>query len=343
MNKNIFIPGRLCIMGEHSDWAAGHRRQNSDINKGYAIIVPTNEGNYAHVKKTNQKCLTYIKNNHKINLPYNLKKLKKIAEEGKFFSYIAGVLYQILSSYNNISGLEINNYKSSIPLKKGLSSSASVCVLITRAYNKAFGLNWTIKREMEIAYLGETTTPSRCGKLDQACAFSCPVLIEFDGDSIELNPINITTPIYMIIVDLHSNKDTKKILSKLNIGFPFPSNMLEKKKHMYFNKINKDNVFTAKKYIETGDIKNLGKILNKSQKDFDRYLAPSCPEELTAPKLHKIIQSPLIKEKILGAKGVGSQGDGTAQILVNSIKHQEEVISILEANYDVSCIKLTVD
>ena len=27
----VFIPGRLCVMGEHSDWAAQYRYENSAI------------------------------------------------------------------------------------------------------------------------------------------------------------------------------------------------------------------------------------------------------------------------------------------------------------------------
>ena len=45
----IFVPGRICLFGEHSDWAGGYRRINSDIEKGHALIVGTNQGIYAEV------------------------------------------------------------------------------------------------------------------------------------------------------------------------------------------------------------------------------------------------------------------------------------------------------
>ncbi len=45
----LFVPGRICLFGEHSDWAGGHRRQNSSIEKGYTIITGTNQGVYARV------------------------------------------------------------------------------------------------------------------------------------------------------------------------------------------------------------------------------------------------------------------------------------------------------
>jgi galactokinase len=45
----IFVPGRICLFGEHSDWAGGHRRINADIEKGYTLISGTNQGIYAEV------------------------------------------------------------------------------------------------------------------------------------------------------------------------------------------------------------------------------------------------------------------------------------------------------
>ena len=43
----LFVPGRLCLVGEHSDWAGKYRSQNNNIEKGYAIVTGINEGIYA--------------------------------------------------------------------------------------------------------------------------------------------------------------------------------------------------------------------------------------------------------------------------------------------------------
>ena len=45
----IFVPGRICLFGEHSDWAGGYRRTHADIEKGYTLIAGTNQGIYAEV------------------------------------------------------------------------------------------------------------------------------------------------------------------------------------------------------------------------------------------------------------------------------------------------------
>ncbi len=43
----IFVPGRICLFGEHSDWAGGYRRINADIENGYTLICGTDQGIYA--------------------------------------------------------------------------------------------------------------------------------------------------------------------------------------------------------------------------------------------------------------------------------------------------------
>ena len=113
-------------------------------------------------------------------------RLLEIAEEGGFFSYAAGVASQILTHYR-VRGLEIDNYRTDLPVQKGLSSSAAICVLVARAFNRLYDLKLTVRGEMEYAYLGEITTPSRCGRLDQGCAYgSRPILMTFDGDRLDV-------------------------------------------------------------------------------------------------------------------------------------------------------------
>ena len=45
----IFVPGRICLFDEHSDWGGGYRRTHADIEKGYTLIAGTNQAIYAEV------------------------------------------------------------------------------------------------------------------------------------------------------------------------------------------------------------------------------------------------------------------------------------------------------
>ena len=92
----------------------------------------------------------------------------------------------------NWGGAKIHITDMTLPLKSGLSSSAAICVLVCRAFNELYDLNLSTMGEMNIAYVGELRTASRCGRLDQACAFGVrPVLMKFDGEEIDVNRLNV--------------------------------------------------------------------------------------------------------------------------------------------------------
>ena len=60
--------------------------------------------------------------------------------------------------------------------------------------------------------------------------------------------LEVGKEMYFLIVDLKKGKDTRKILSDLNRGFPWPSNVIEKGKHEYF-RVNKRIVIDAKENL----------------------------------------------------------------------------------------------
>ena len=39
----LFVPGRLCLFGEHTDWAGHYRTMNADIEPGAAIVTVLNK------------------------------------------------------------------------------------------------------------------------------------------------------------------------------------------------------------------------------------------------------------------------------------------------------------
>jgi len=122
------------------------------------------------------------------------------AQKGGFFSYIAGVAYQIATHYR-VRGLVIDNDRTDLPVKKGLSSSAAICVLTARAFNKIYDLKMTIRGEMEYAYLGEIVTPWRCGRMDQGCAFGDrPILMTHDRDLLGIRELRVGADLYLLRV-----------------------------------------------------------------------------------------------------------------------------------------------
>jgi UTP-glucose-1-phosphate uridylyltransferase/mevalonate kinase len=343
----IFVPGRVCLFGEHSDWAGGHRRINSEIEKGYTLLTGTDQGIYADIEPHPTSLILSSTTPHgerrgPHEIPMEPKALLEEAQKGNFWSYIAGVAYQVLTQYH-VRGLVIDNYKTDLPMKKGLSSSAAICVLTARAFNRVYDLKMTTRGEMELAYRGEVTTPSRCGRMDQGCAFgNRPVLMTYDGDHLDVAELRVRNALYLVLVDLGARKDTMEILARLNRAYPFAENELERGVQELLGAINKRIVHQAAEVLEGCDARSLGGLMTEAQEFFDRYAAPACPEELTAPLLHRVLGYEPLRPHIWGGKGVGSQGDGSAQFVVRSAEDQQAVADILRRDLGMSCLPLTL-
>ena len=199
---NLFVPGRLCLIGEHSDWAGLYRTINASIVAGQAIVTGIEQGIYATVEKNDkfivESSLEIFKNDS-FECEMDTEKLRKTAAEGGFFSYVAGVASYV-NEYYKVKGLKIRITKMDLPIKSGLSSSAAICVLVARAFNILYHLHCNTMGEMFIAYYGEQRTPSRCGRLDQACAYGVnPVSMVFDGNEISVRPLKIKNPLYFVL------------------------------------------------------------------------------------------------------------------------------------------------
>ena len=343
----LFVPGRICLFGEHSDWAGGYRRINAEVEKGYTLITGTDQGIYAEVEPhPSALVLSSTTPDGERHGPYEIPMepgtLLAEAQRGGFWSYIAGVAYQILTHYH-VRGLVIDNYQTDMPMKKGLSSSAAICVLTARAFNRVYDLKMTIRGEMELAYQGEITTPSRCGRMDQGCAFgNRPILMAFDGDHLDVTELRVPNDMYFVIVDLQAEKDTMEILARLNRCYPFAETEVERGVQELLGPINKRMVHQAVEALQAGNVERLGALMGEGQAFFDRYGTPACPEELTAPVLHRVLDYGPLKPHIWGGKGVGSQGDGTAQFIARSEADRQAVIEIIERDLGMPCLGLTL-
>ncbi|MEI7899269.1 MAG: sugar phosphate nucleotidyltransferase [bacterium] len=342
----LFVPGRICLFGEHSDWAGGHRRTNSSIVPGVVIISGTNQGMYARCRKQPGELVVRstlpdgtVTDTYRV--PMKLALLQREAAAGGFFSYAAGVAAYMLDFYG-VDGLEIDNYKTTLPVKKGLSSSAAFCVLVARAFNQAYQLGLTTRAEIEAAYQGEIATPSRCGRMDQGCAYGqIPVMMTFDGDRIQVVPLRPGGDFHLLIADLCGKKDTVRILSDLNTAFPFAKNPRDAEAHRCLGAENQRILGQARAAVEKGDAARLGALMTEAQASFDQHLMPMC-EELNSPRLHAVLADPQVAAWVYGGKGVGSQGDGCVQFICTSAASRRELEDYLKRQYGMPSFELDI-
>ena len=340
----LFVPGRLCLFGEHSDWAGMYRTVNAGIDYGEAIVTGVEQGIYATAEKADSfivESTLDLYHGERIDCPMDTAKLKAIAQEGGFFSYVAGTASYINDNYS-VGGVKITVTGMDLPIKSGLSSSAAICVLVARAFNQLYHLKMNTKGEMQAAFRGEHRTPSRCGRLDQACAYGVkPVKMIFDGDEIDSEELRVGAVFHWVIANLMASKDTIKILADLNKCYPFAQNEKERLVQEALGRDNREICAEAIKALADGDAIKLGKLMSEWQKIFDQKVMPAS-DELIGPVLHSVLHDPRISELTLGAKGVGSQGDGAVQFLVESDAKAQELQHYLETERGMPSCTLTL-
>ncbi|MBI5880062.1 MAG: GHMP kinase [Chloroflexi bacterium] len=342
---NLFVPGRLCLFGEHSDWAGGYRRSDPELMPGYCLAVGTTQGINARAARGDGQLRV---DSHRVNeragslsVAMVPAALEDAARAGGFYAYCAGVAAHVSEHYR-VGGITIQTTDMNLPLKKGLSSSAAICVLTARAFNEAYELHLSIREEMEAAYLGEIRTGSQCGRLDQVCAYGqIPVFLTFDADEMDVHTLKPRQPIHMLIVDLKRDKDTRRILHELNGAFTSDSSIGRDLRDA-LGAQNRRVLDEARHAINAGDAETVGALMSEAQAIFDRQMAPACPSELTAPRLHEVLAHPRVRELAWGGKGVGSQGDGSAQMVARSAEAQALLLAELPYLLGVDCFELTI-
>jgi len=274
--------------------------------------------------------------------PWTAQALSDAAKDsGEFFRFCAGVAHEFIEQRNITSGLHLKITKMDLPLRKGVSSSAAVCVLIAKAFSTVYQLGLSHRELMEIAYRGERLTGSPCGRMDQACVYGqTPVLLTFDStDKIQISQIFPKQNLYMFFVDLGGRKDTEQILKDLRLAYLINSQLQQA-----LGSDNKKIIDQAHKLLESGNIEGLGYLMTKAQNLFDSAVAPNSPDQLDSPLLHCLLAFDKIQPYIWGGKGVGSQGDGTAQFVARSKEACELAMATINQSFPMMrCFPLTID
>jgi galactokinase len=144
-------------------------------------------------------------------------------------------------------------------------------------------------------------------------------------------------PLYMLIVDLLHQKDTRRILADLHARFADLDSLREA-----LGPRNLEIITAARQALEAGNARDVGALMTQAQEIFDRGVMPACPSELAAPRLHAVLQHAAARELTWGGKGVGSQGDGAAQFVCRGPEERHALARRLTDECAVHCLPLTI-
>jgi galactokinase len=336
VSHRLVVPGRLCLLGEHADWAGAYGRS-----PGYCLVAGTDQRLVGEVARADG-VVELTSGADSVRLPADGRALDAAARAGGFFSYAAGVAAEVMERHG-VGGLRVHVVDADLPVCKGLSSSAAICVLVARAYNTVYALGLSVEEEMDLAYRGERRAGSECGRMDQVCALGRgPFLLTFDGARFEIEPVMPGAACWLLIVDLRRGKDTRRILADLNACFPDAPGTVARAVREALGPRNAALVGAARRAVEAGDARRLGELMTRAQAVFDAEVAPACPSELAAPRLHAVLAHPAGRELAWGGKGVGSQGDGCAQLVARGPAERDALAARLTRELDVVCLPLTI-
>ena len=109
-----------------------------------------------------------------------------------------------------------------------------------------------------------------------------------------------------------------------------------------FLELNQKLSWTAISAIETGNVTALASAITDAQGVFDNCAIENCPSELRSPKLHSVMSDSRLKRHVLAVKGVGSQGDGSVQMLCRSEAEQRLALAVLRDELGLDGFMLTV-
>ena len=341
----LFVPGRLCLFGEHSDWAAEY-----GVHQGYCLVIGTDQGLSASAAATEEfSIMTQLPDStgrssgraRQMNCRWDADTLLSAAkDDNEFFRYCAGVAYELMSRPGVAGGIDLRIHSMDLPLRKGVSSSAAVCILVAKAFNAVYDLGLFPHELMEIAYLGEKLTGSQCGRMDQACIYGkTPVLLTFSKSAeVRVEPLFPAREISMFFVDLAGSKDTVRILADLQGHY-----LRNKSLQRALGEENERIVRRAYAALGAGDAEGLGGLMTEAQESFDKLVAPCSPKQLASPLLHEVLGMKAISPHVWGGKGVGSQGDGTVQFVARGPEDRDQAIKKIVSTYpQMQCFPLSV-
>jgi galactokinase len=185
---SFFSPGRVNLIGEHTDY-----------NGGFVFPCALNFGTYLLIRKTDDNVLKFSTINFNDDAHTEIKGL--FTNTGKkWINYPLGVINEFLKRSVKITGLELLYY-GDLPNGAGLSSSASIEIVTAVALNQLFNSGFSTLELVKMSQKAENEfVGMNCGIMDQfavgfgkkdhAIFLNCDTLL-FENIPVELNDCSL--------------------------------------------------------------------------------------------------------------------------------------------------------
>jgi galactokinase len=344
----IFAPGRINIIGEHTDY-----------NDGFVFPAAVNKGIVAAVQKSDSNTSIAYAVDKDEKIEFTLENLKPSAE-GSWVNYLLGVVAELKNRSHAIGNFNIA-FGGDIPGGAGMSSSAALENSVVFGLNELFNLKLSkedmilISQKAEHNYVGV-----HCGIMDQyasmfgienhALLLDCRTikskLFKIDFKNYELMLIN-TNVKHSLSDSAYNDRRSvcESIAEMLNVKAlrdvtEFDLEVIKDKvtptnyqKALYVIQEN-DRAIFASKAIQDGDLKTLGKLLYASHNGLQNQYKVSCEE------LDFLVEQAKLNGHVLGARMMGGGFGGCTINLIEKTETESFKAFVSEAykeNFKKTC------
>ena len=325
----FFSPGRVNLIGEHTDY-----------NGGYVLPCALSFGTYLVIRKTNDHNLKFVSANFKFKKEIPLNNIKnKVA--GEWVNFPLGIIDQFSKNGRNISGLEFY-YSGNIPNEAGLSSSASIELVTSFALNNLFGFDYSVidlvnlSQKCEHEFIGV-----KCGIMDQfavgmgkkdhALFLNCktmkhvPVKFKLEGYKLIISNTNLKRGLSSSKYNQRVSECSQAVsdiskLMKINDLSDLSIDLFnevksdikddiarQRAKHVVYEN---NRVLKAVKALEQNQLKTFGKLMIDSHNSLrDNY-------EVTGFELDTLVEEALKIDGVIGSRMTGAGFGGCTVSLV---------------------------
>jgi len=332
---NILSPGRVNIIGEHTDYNLG-LSINAAINKYIFITGCKNDGNHVEIFSK------YLNDSNRF--PVDDFTFDKNV---RWINYIKGVLKEYNKNGYKTGGFNIV-IDSNLPIGAGMSSSASLEVGVAKFIEQLFDLKVGRKKMVEYCNSAENNFVGvNCGFMDQFAVTygkkNYVIFLNFKDLSYEYIPFDLEDNLILIIdskeernlVNTEYNRRRKecneavrmipKIIKNKNIKSlsevslemlnelrdKMPEKLFKRVKHVVTEN---NRVLLSKEYLLKGDIEKIGQVLLESHQSLrDDY-------EVSTERLNYLVDE---ISRIKGVYGGRLMGAGFGGSIISIVKKSQ--------------------
>lgn len=301
------FPGRVCLLGEHCDWAGG---------ASLAVPLPMGVSVEGVEGEDGVSCRSEFEGDL---LEGRWDPTGLLDRNGGPLRFVPAAVHALRERGVTVppTHLEVS---SDLPAGRGFSSSAAFTLAVLEVLSRRARIDLEVRELAELAFHVEHDLLGvPCGRLDQlACSARQPVFLTWNaGYPVDVKAVTPGGQFHLVVAVFSQPRNTAAILETLNRHFFDPDH------HEHAVAVRTAvttwgrSAHRGQLALRQGDVRGLGEAMNAAQRVYDTELHARMPA-LRGPRLRETCAELTTALGAVGAKFSGAGGDGSVVALFES-------------------------